>query len=190
MSFTRENAWNLLCEYTKSDSLRKHGLGVEACMKYFAEKLGEDVEEWCITGLLHDFDYEQNPTLPDHPQKGVEILKEKGYPEDICDAILGHASLVERKTTLAKYLFAVDELSGFIFAVTYVRPSKSVKDVKIKSVKKKLKDKSFAAAVNREEINQGAEELGIPIEELIEGCISGMQAKAESLGLAGNLQTD
>ena len=185
MEFTRETAWNILCEHTKSDSLRRHGLGVEACMKFFAEKLGENVEKWRITGLLHDFDYEMHPQLPDHPQKGVEILKGMGFPQDVLDAILGHAGLAERKTLLAKYLFAVDELTGFIFAVTYVRPSKSVNEVKLKSVKKKLKDKSFAAAVNRAEIAQGAEELGIPLDEIIEGCIQALQADAKPLGLAG-----
>jgi len=185
MDFTREQAWDLLCEYTKSDSLRKHGLGVEACMKHFASKLGEDVEKWSITGLLHDFDYEQNPTLPDHPQKGVEILKGMGFPEDVQQAILGHAGLAERTTNLAKYLFAVDELTGFLFAVAYVRPSKSIMDVKLKSVKKKLKDKSFAAAVNRDDIRQGAEELGIELDEIIIECIEGLKKEAEPLGLLG-----
>ncbi|MCD4656818.1 MAG: HDIG domain-containing protein [Planctomycetes bacterium] len=185
MDFTREQAWEILCEYTKSESLRKHGLGVEACMKHFAEKLGEDVEKWRITGLLHDFDYEQNPTIPNHPQKGVEILKDKGFPEDVLQAILGHAGLADRSTNLAKYLFAVDELTGFLFAVTYVRPSKSIQDVKVKSVKKKLKDKSFAAAVNRDDIRQGALELGIELDEIISECIEALKKEAEAVGLLG-----
>lgn len=185
MEITREKAWDILCEYTKSESLRKHGLGVEACMKHFAEKLGEDVEKWRITGLLHDFDYEQNPTLPDHPQKGVAILKEMSFPEDALQAILGHAGLAERTTNLAKYLFAVDELTGFLFAVSYVRPSKSILDVKVKSVKKKLKDKSFAAAVNREDISQGAQELGIELDQIISECIEGLKKEAEAVGLYG-----
>ena len=158
---TREDAWNLLCEYTESDSLRRHGLAVEQVMRKMAQKYGEDEELWAMTGLLHDFDYEKYPTMEDHPYVGNEILKEKGYPEELTTAIMGHANYtgVLRESLMAKALYAADEISGFMFAVTYVRPSKSIHDVKVKSVKKKLKQKSFAASVNREEVYEGPEEL-------------------------------
>lgn len=184
---TRAKALELFYEYTQSESLRKHGLAVEQVMRKMAEKYNEDVERWGITGLLHDFDYEKYPTAEEHPCKGNEILAEKGYPQDIRDAIMGHAEYtgVQRETLMAKALFAVDELSGFIFAVTYVRPSKSVRDVKVKSVTKKLKDKSFAAKVSREDINQGIEELGVDRAEHIRFVIDALKEKAEELGLAG-----
>lgn len=184
---TRAEALELFYEYTQSESLRKHGLAVEQVMRKMAEKYNEDVERWGITGLLHDFDYEKYPTAEEHPCKGNEILAEKGYPQDIRDAIMGHAEYtsVQRETLMAKALFAVDELSGFIFAVTYVRPSKSVRDVKVKSVTKKLKDKSFAAKVSREDINQGIEELGVDRAEHIRFVIDALKEKAEELGLAG-----
>ena len=138
---TREDAWNLLCEYTESDSLRRHGLAVEQVMRKMARKYGEDEELWAMTGLLHDFDYEKYPTMEEHPYVGNKILKEKGYPEELATAIMGHANYtgVLRESLMAKALYAADEISGFMFAVTYVRPSKSIHDVKVKSVKKKLK---------------------------------------------------
>ena len=184
---TREDAWNLLCEYTESDSLRRHGLAVEQVMRKMAQKYGEDEELWAMTGLLHDFDYEKYPTMEEHPYVGNKILKEKGYPEELTNAIMGHANYtkVPRKSLMAKALYAADEISGFIFAVTYVRPSKSVHDVKVKSVKKKLKQKSFAASVNRAEVYEGPEELGVPLEEHIQFIIDALKEKAEDLGLAG-----
>ncbi|MFQ6678691.1 MAG: HD domain-containing protein, partial [Fidelibacterota bacterium] len=176
-----------LYEYTKSDSLRRHALGVEQVMGKMAEKYNGDPKEWKLTGLLHDFDYEMYPTAKDHPFKGVSILKENNYPESICNAILGHADYtgVPRETDMAKALFAVDELTGFIFAVTYVRPSKSILEVKPKSVKKKLKQKSFAASVNRDDIYLGIQELDLDLTEHIQFVIDALKEKAEELGLKG-----
>ncbi|MCF7809339.1 MAG: HDIG domain-containing protein [Candidatus Marinimicrobia bacterium] len=183
----REEAWSLLCEYTKSDSLRRHALGVETAMRAMADKYGGDPDLWGITGLLHDFDYEMYPTAEEHPFKGVEILRGKGYPEEMLEAIMGHAEYtgVARESTLAKALFAVDELVGFIFAVTYVRPSKSVLEVKPKSVKKKLKQKSFAASVNRDDITMGMEELNLEPTEHFQFVIDALSKNADTLGLAG-----
>ena len=180
---TREEALALLKEYTKSESLLKHAYAVEAAMRAYAKKFGEDEELWGVVGLLHDFDYEMFPA--EHPMKGSKILKEKGVSEDIRKAILGHASYtgIPRETLMAKTLYAVDELSGFLVAVTLVRPNKSVSEVKVKSVKKKLKDKSFAAKVNRDEIREGAEELGVPFEEHVEFMIKALSGVAEQLGL-------
>ena len=180
---TRDEAFALLTEYTKKENLIKHALAVEAAMRRYAEIFGEDPEEWGIVGLLHDFDYEKFPD--NHPYKGVEILKEKGLPEEWLEAILGHADYtgVERKTLLAKTLFAVDELTGFIVAVALVRPSKKIEDVAVKSVKKKMKDKAFAAAVNREDIVKGADELNISLEEHIKNVLEAMKAIAQELGL-------
>lgn len=182
---TREEAIDLLFEYTKSEALRKHAFAVESCMVAYAEKFGEDVNEYSITGILHDFDYEMYPNAPDHPLKGSEILKQKGVDEKIIKAILGHASYtnVERDTLLAKTLFACDELAGFITAVTYVRPNKTIEEVEVKSVLKKLKDKAFARNVSREDIYKGAEELGIPLEEHIAFCIEAMKKRKDLLGL-------
>lgn len=182
---TRDEAIEILFEYTKSDALRKHAFAVEACMIAYAEKFGEDVNEYSITGILHDFDYEMYPQAPDHPIKGSEILRAKGVDEKIIKAILGHASYtnVERDTLLAKTLFACDELAGFITAVTYVRPNKTIDEVEVKSVLKKLKDKAFARNVSREDILKGAEELGIPLEEHIAFCIDAMKKRKEILGL-------
>lgn len=179
----RTEAFAILKEYTKSESLLKHAYAVEAAMRAYARKFGEDEELWGIVGLLHDFDYEMYPD--EHPMKGSEILKEKGVPEEIRTAILGHANYtgVPRETLMAKTLYAVDELSGFLVAVTLVRPNKSVSEVKVKSVKKKMKDKSFAAKVNRDEIREGAEELGIPFEEHVEFMIKALSGVAEQLGL-------
>jgi len=183
----REEALALLNQYTQSDSLRRHGLGVEQAMRKMAEKYGGDVDEWGVTGLLHDFDYEMYPTMEEHPYKGNKILKEHGYPESVCRAIMGHATYsgVPRDTDMAKALFAVDELTGFIFAVTYVRPSRSIQEVTPRSVKKKLKQKSFAASVNRDDIFQSIEELGVDLTEHIQFVIDALVEKAHELGLAG-----
>ena len=185
MKITREDAWKLLTEYTQKEALIKHALSVEAAMRAYAEKFGEDVEAWGVVGLIHDFDYEKHPTPAEHPFVGVKILREKGWPEEWIQAILGHAdySGVPRETLLAKTLFAVDELCGFITAVTYVRPSRSLTEVKVKSVKKKLKDKRFAAAVSREDIRNGAEALGVDLDEHIDFTIKAMQGIAGQLGL-------
>ena len=185
----RSEAIKLLHEYTKTDSLRRHALGVEQAMRKMANKYDGDPDEWGLTGLMHDFDYEMYPTTEDHPYRGNEILVEKGYPESITNAIMGHATYtgVPRDTKMAKSLFSVDELTGFIFAVTYVRPSKSILEVKPKSVKKKLKQKSFAASVIREDIFQSIEELGVDLTEHIEFVIDALSEKAEELGLKGTL---
>jgi putative nucleotidyltransferase with HDIG domain len=183
----REQAWNILCEFTKSEGLRKHALAVETCVVAYARKLGEDEQKWSVTALLHDFEWEIHPQLPDHPIKGEPILAERGVDEEIRRAILSHATHtgVPRETPLQKTLFACDELAGFITAISYVKPRRSVLDVDVASVKKKMKDKAFARSVNRQEIVQGAQELGAPLEEHIEFCIRAMQARAEELGLKG-----
>ena len=175
----------ILKEYTKSESLLKHAFAVESCVRAYAEKFNQDVEYWGNVALLHDFDYEMYPTENEHPFKGSEILKEKGFSEEFRNAILSHAdySGVKRETLLQKTLFACDELAGFITAVTYVRPSKSIEEVEVKSVKKKLKDKAFARAVNREDITKGSEELGIPLDDHINFCINAMKKNKELLGL-------
>ena len=185
----RTEAIKLLHEYTKTDSLRRHALGVEQSMRKMADKYNGDPDEWGLTGLMHDFDYEMYPTMEDHPFRGNEILIEKGYPESITKAIMGHATYtgVPRDTDMAKSLFSVDELTGFIFAVTYVRPSKSILEVKPKSVKKKLKQKSFAASVIREDIFLSIEELGVDLTEHIQFVIDALSERAEELGLKGNL---
>ena len=182
---TREEAYTLLTEYTKKENLIKHALAVEAAMRAYARKFGEDEETWGIVGLLHDFDYEMYPSLEDHPFKGAEILREKGYPEEWIEAILGHAEHtgVPRKTNMAKALFAVDELCGFITAVALVRPDKKLDSVKVKSVKKKLKDKAFARQVSREDIRKGAEELGVELDEHIAFVLEAMKSVADKLGL-------
>lgn len=181
----RDDCWSILTEYTKSDALIKHALSVETCVRAYAQKFNEDETYWGNVALLHDFDYEMYPTAEDHPFKGSEILKDKGFDEEFRNAILSHAdySGVARETLLQKVLFACDELAGFITAVTYVRPSKTVDEVEVKSVKKKLKDKAFARAVSREDIRKGAEELGVTIEEHIEFCIMAMRKNKEALGL-------
>ena len=185
----RSEAIKLLHEYTKTDSLRRHALGVEQSMRKMADNYNGDPDEWGLTGLMHDFDYEMYPTMEDHPFRGNEILIEKGYPESITKAIMGHATYtgVPRDTDMAKSLFSVDELTGFIFAVTYVRPSKSILEVKPKSVKKKLKQKSFAASVIREDIFLSIEELEVDLTEHIQFVIDALSEKAEELGLKGNL---
>jgi putative nucleotidyltransferase with HDIG domain len=185
MAINREQAWELLTEYTTKEGLIKHALAVEVAMRDYAEKLGEDVESWGIVGLIHDFDYERYPSLENHPFKGVEILKERGYPSEWTTAILGHGNHtgIPRESLMAKALFAIDELTGFIVAVTLVRPSKKIADVKVSSVKKKMKDKAFAAAVNRDDMRQGAEDLGVPLDEHISTVVGAMQKIAEKLGL-------
>ncbi len=185
---TREEAHALLCEYTKNENLRKHAYAVEAAMRLYAGKLGGDPEEWGIVGLVHDLDYEQWPTIPEHGTKSAEILRERGYPEHIIRAVQAHATYlgVPAERPLEKALLARDELTGFIVAVALVRPSKSLMDVEVKSVKKKMKEKAFAAAVSREEIVAGAELLGIPLDEHIANVIAAMQSIADRLGLAGS----
>ena len=182
---TREEAVALLYEYTKSDSLRKHGLGVEAVMRAYARKYDEDEEVWGLVGLLHDFDYEIHPTADKHPMEGSKILRERGYPEEVIYAIQCHADYLglERKTKMDKAIFACDELAGLVTAVALVRPSKSVMDVKVKSVKKKMKDKSFARGVLREDIINGTAQLGVDIDEHIATVIEAMQGVASELGL-------
>ncbi|MBM3472035.1 MAG: HDIG domain-containing protein [Armatimonadetes bacterium] len=185
---TREEAHSLLCEYTQNANLRKHAYAVEAAMRLYAERLGGDPDEWGTVGLLHDFDYEQYPQAPDHATQGAETLRERGYPEHWIRAILSHADYmnVPRETPMAKALFAIDELTGFIVAVALVRPTKSIMDVEVKSVRKKMKDKAFAAAVSREDIAHGAEALGIPLDEHIAVVIQAMQGIAAELGLPGS----
>lgn len=187
---TREEAWNLLCEFTQSPNLRKHALAVEAAMRAYARHFGEDEERWGIVGLIHDFDYERYPTAEDHPYRGAEILRQRGWPEEIADAVLSHASYtgVPRDTLMKKALFAVDELTGLITAVALVRPSKSIHDVKVKSVRKKWKDRAFAAGVNREDIEEGARELGVELNEHIAIVLQAMQSIAEDLDLQGQFQ--
>lgn len=183
----RDDAFQILCEFVQNDALRKHALGVEACMAFYARKLGEDEELWRVTALLHDFDWEIHPNLEEHPLKGEPILKERGVSEEIRRAILSHAdySGVPRESTLEKALYACDELSGFLTALSYVRPTRSIFEVEVSSVKKKMKDKAFARNVNRDDIRNGAEEFGVPLEEHIQNCIDAMRASAEDLGLRG-----
>jgi len=179
----REQALALLHEYTETESLRKHAYAVEGAMRAYAGKYGENEELWGAVGLIHDFDYEKYPD--EHPAKGNEILTERGISEDICKVIMGHAEFtgVPRDTLLAKTLFAVDELCGFIIAVTLVRPEKSISGVSVKSVKKKMKDKRFAAKVNREEIRKGAEELGVEFDEHVIFVVNALSSVANSIGL-------
>ena len=188
----REDSWKLLCEYTQSESLRKHALAVEACVRAYARKLGADEELWGITALLHDFDYERWPNADhhptqEHPYEGSKILREHGYPEEMVTAILGHAeySGVPRVSPLDHTLFACDELSGFLTACALIKPSKSIHEVETASVKKKLKDKAFARGVSRQDVYKGAEELGVPLDDHISFCIEAMRRIAPELGLAG-----
>ena len=183
----RQQAWDLLCEYTKSDGLRRHALAVEACVAAYARSFGEDEQLWSVTALLHDFDWEIHPEAPDHPMKGEPILAERGVEEEIRRAILSHANYsgVPRVSPLEKTLFACDELAGFLTACSYVKPGRSIHEVELKSVKKKLKDKAFARNVNRDDIVNGAAGLGVDLDQHIEFCIRAMQANADALGLAG-----
>jgi putative nucleotidyltransferase with HDIG domain len=184
----RRAAWGLLTEFTQSESLRKHALAVEACMRAYARQHGEDEEKWGVVGLIHDFDYEKYPSLDDHPMRGSEILEQRGWPEEIRRAILSHADHtgVGRQTQMEHALFACDELAGFITAVTLVKPGKSLAEVDARSVRKKMKDKAFARSVNREDITQGAQELGVELEQHIAFCIEAMRAIAGELGLDGS----
>lgn len=189
---TRAETLALMHEYTASESLRKHMLAVEAAMRAYAKKLGEDEERWGTTGLIHDFDYERFPNsahspTEEHPSEGVRILRGKGYPEDVLTAILGHAQYTNtpRESRMAKALFAVDELTGLITATALVRPSKSVHEVDARSVRKKMKDKAFARGVNREDVINGASQLGVDLDEHIAFVITAMQACASDLGLSG-----
>jgi putative nucleotidyltransferase with HDIG domain len=184
---TRDDAWKLFCEWTESDSLRKHVLGVEAAMRAYAREYGEDEERWAVTGIVHDLDYERHPDLETgHPRIALEELRKLGYPDDVVDAVAGHATFlnVPRGTLMAKTLFAVDELSGFIGAVALVRPT-GIHGMTPKSVKKKLKQPSFAAAVNRDEVQQGAVELGVDFDEHLRKVIAAMEENAAELGLDG-----
>lgn len=184
---TRENGLALLDEWIASDSLKRHCFSVEAAMRAYAVKLGEDVDAWGLVGLIHDFDYERHPTLDLHPTAGAPVLRERGYPEWLVEAVLSHGEEtgVPRDTPLRKTLAAVDELCGFVSAVALVRPSKSVRDVKVSSVKKKLKDRRFAEAVDREQMLESAEDLGVDFDEHIAVVIGALSDNAESLGLAG-----
>ena len=184
----RTDAWCLLTEFTQSESLRKHALAVEACMRAYARKFAGDEEQWGLVGLLHDFDYEKYPSAQDHPFKGSEILKERGYPEEFRRAILSHAdySGVSRESPMEKALFACDELAGFITATALVKPGKSLAEVDAKSVRKRMKDKAFARAVSREDIVNGAAGLGVDLDEHIAFCIEAMKSVAGELGLAGS----
>jgi putative nucleotidyltransferase with HDIG domain len=182
---TREDALQLLHTHTESESLRKHAYAVEAAMRAYAEKFGDDVEEWGMVGLLHDFDYEKHPSEEEHPFVGNRILEEAGWPEHIRRAIMSHADYtgVPRESQMEKTLFAVDELCGFLMAVAYVRPDRSMASVQYKSVKKKMKDKGFARAVSREDMTRGAEELGIPFEEHVAFVIDALAGEGDRLGV-------
>lgn len=189
---TREEAWKIVCEFIQSDALRRHCLAVEACVsayaaKYAADGIPVEAEIWAITAILHDFDWEIHPQAPDHPLKGEPILRARGVSDEIRRAILSHATYsgVARESLLEKTLFACDELAGFLTAVSYVKPGRSIHEVEVRGVRKKMKDKAFARAVNREDIVNGAAELGVDLEAHIDFCIKAMQARAEELGLQG-----
>jgi len=195
---TRAEAWEIVCEFVQSDALRRHALAVEACVRAYARRFrqegrdGVDEDRWSVTALLHDFDWEIHPHAPDHPMKGEAILKARGVDEEIRRAILSHAqySGVPRESLLEKTLFACDELAGFLTAVSYVKPGRSIHEVETRGVRKKMKDKAFARAVNREDIVQGAAELGVDLDEHIAFCIAAMQDHADELGLAGLPQSE
>ncbi len=201
--YTREAAWQIVCEYTESPSLRKHALSVETCVRAYGEReadtlglIGEDraafIEKYAITAVLHDFDYERFPSLDDHPFAGNKILAELGWPEEIRTAILSHASYsgVPRNSHLEKTLFACDELAGFLTACSLVKPTKSIHDVEVAGVRKKMKDKAFAKGVHREDIVNGAAGLGVELDQHIAFCLEAMQKNAEVLGLAGISSSD
>lgn len=181
----RRDAWALLTRYTKNKNLQKHALAVEAAMRHYARHFGENEDEWGMVGLLHDFDWEIHPTLEEHPIKGQAILEQEGFPRHIRRAIMAHAphTGTARTSLMEKAIFAVDELTGFIVAVALVRPAKKLEDVDVAAVKKKMKEKSFAAAVNREDIQKGAEELGLPLDEHIHHVLTAMQESSDALGL-------
>jgi putative nucleotidyltransferase with HDIG domain len=191
---TREDAWKIVCEFTQSESLRKHMLAVETCVRAYARKHGADEDTWGLAALLHDFDYERWPNADhsadrEHPAEGAKILRERGYSEEIIRAILSHADYcnVPRQSPLEHALFACDELAGFLVACTLVRPSKSILDLEASSVKKRMKDKAFARGVSREDVIKGAEELGVPLDEHITFCITALRENADALGLRGSL---
>lgn len=191
MDITRENGWNLLTKYVKGDTLIRHCLSVEACMREYARIFGEDVQYWGFVGLIHDFDFEMHPTLDQHPQDGAPILREEGVPEEVIQDILSHADHLDvpRDTRLRQTLAAVDELSSFVVAVALVRPTKSLDDVKPRSVRKKMKDKAFARAVNREEMLRNAELLGVEFDEHVNNVIAGLKPIANQLGLTSAAST-
>jgi len=187
----RDEAWEILCQYTKAEALRKHGLAVEAAMRAYARRYGEDEDTWGIVGLLHDFDYEMHPNAQQHPKEGAPILRERGVPEEIVHAVLCHAFYLEdlgvqRENNMDRAIYAVDELAGFITAVALVRPSKSIEEVDVAAVKKKMKDKGFARAVRREDITDGADVLGVPLDEHIAFVIEALKPVAGTLGIAGS----
>jgi putative nucleotidyltransferase with HDIG domain len=188
----RQQAWEIVCEFTKSDSLRRHALAVEACVEAYASKFGEDQAKWGLTALLHDFDWEVHPQAPDHPMKGEPILAERGVPEEIRRAILSHANYsgVPRVSPLEKTLFACDELAGFLTAVSYVKPTRSIHSVDVVSVRKKLKDKGFARSVSRDDIVNGAAELGVNLDQHVDFCIQAMRARAAELGIEGTAEPE
>lgn len=183
----RQDAWDTLCEFTKSESLRKHGLAVEAAMRAYARRYGEDEERWGIVGLLHDFDYEMHPTADAHPLEGAKILRQRGWPEDIVHAVLCHADYLglEHRSLMDRAIYAVDELTGFIIAVALVRPNKSIEEVDGAAVRKKMKDKAFARSVNRDDIIKGAQVLGVDLDEHIAFVIEALKPVAKELGIAG-----
>jgi putative nucleotidyltransferase with HDIG domain len=188
-TLSRDAAWKLMTEFTQNENLRKHMLAVEAAVRGYARRFGEDEEDWGVVALLHDFDYERWPSLEEHPFRGAEILRERGYPDWVIRAILSHAdySGVPRESMLEKTLFACDEMAGFVTAASLVRPSKSVLDLEASSVVKRMKDKAFARNVSREDLRRGAEELGLPLDEHIANVITFMRERADVLGLRGTL---
>jgi putative nucleotidyltransferase with HDIG domain len=189
MTLSRETAWALLTEFTQNENLRKHALAVEASVRGYARQFGEDEEVWGIAALLHDFDYERYPDLADHPFRGAEILRDRGYPEVIIRAVLSHAdhTNVARTSRLEHTLFACDEMAGFVTAAALIRPSKSVLDLEARSVVKRMKEKAFARAVNRDDLRRGAEEIGLPLDEHVANVIGFVREKADELGLRGNV---
>jgi len=189
MTLMREAAWALLTEFTENENLRKHALGVEAAVRGYARLWGEDEEAWGVVALLHDFDYDRYPSLEDHPFRGAEVLRERGYPEWVIKAILSHADHtgVARESQLEHTLFACDEMAGFVTAAALVRPSKSLMDLEAKSVLKRMKEKAFARAVSRDDLRKGAEEIGLPLDEHVANVIRFMRDEADALGLRGAL---
>jgi putative nucleotidyltransferase with HDIG domain len=189
VELTRDAAWALLTEFTASENLRKHALAVEAAVRFYARRFGEDEELWGIVALLHDFDYERYPSLTDHPMRGAEVLRERGWPELVVRAILSHADHtgVARESRLEHTLFACDEMSGFVTAAALVRPSKSVLDLEAGSVRKRMKDRAFAKGCKREDLVAGADELGLPLDEHIANVIEALRGRADELGLRGSL---
>jgi putative nucleotidyltransferase with HDIG domain len=187
MDYTRESAWSVVCDYTKQDNLRRHMLAVEAAMRSYARRFGEDEEEWAIVGLLHDFDYEKFQEAPAHPVEGEKILAEQGWPEHIRRAVLSHADYtgVTRETLMEKALHACDDITGLVVAVALVRPDKDIRNVKVKSIRKKWKDHRFAGGVNRAEVEAACEELGVTLEEHWAIVLEAMQGIAADIGLAG-----